>query len=212
MVRAMDYSVGSILEQLEASGVADNTVVVFTSDNGGERFSDTWPFTGKKTDLLEGGIRIPAIVRWPGHIEPGSETEQVAMSMDWMPTFVAMAGGQIDPDYPSDGMDLTAELQGAPPVPRKVFWRYHANGQHAMREGDMKYLLINGNEFLFNVAADPLERANLSRKMPDVFEDMKVEFNEWNGQMLPEDLVRNWYSFFPNQLADHYNPIGAPRR
>ncbi len=212
MVRAMDYSVGSILEQLEASGVADNTVVVFTSDNGGERFSDTWPFTGRKTELLEGGIRIPAIVRWPGHIAPGSETDQVAMSMDWMPTFVSMAGGKIDPAYPSDGMDLTAALQGASPVSRKVFWRYHANGQHAMREGDMKYLMINGNEFLFNVLADPLERANLSRKMPDVFEDMKIEFDEWNGQMLSEDQVRNSYSFFPRQLADHYNPVGAPRR
>ena len=70
MVRELDLQVGRVLETLEAEGIADNTIVVFTSDNGGERFADTWPFTGKKTELLEGGLRIPAIARWPGHIAP----------------------------------------------------------------------------------------------------------------------------------------------
>jgi len=206
MVRAMDFAIGRILEQTEASGIADNTVVVFTSDNGGERFSDTWPFTGKKTELLEGGLRIPAIVRWPGYIAPGSKSEQVCMSMDWMPTFVSMAGSHIDPTYPSDGMDLTAALTGASPVSRKVYWRYHANAQRAMRDGNMKWLKINENEFLFDVIKDPLERANLYRKRPGVFARMKQEFDEWNAQMLSEDEVRSSYSFFPRQLADHYSP------
>ena len=74
MVGAMDAQVGRVLQTLASSGIADNTIVIFTSDNGGERFADTWPFTGKKTELLEGGLRIPALVRWPGHIKAGSTT------------------------------------------------------------------------------------------------------------------------------------------
>src|SRR6266568_623176 len=85
MVRQMDLQIGRVLQALEVAGIANNTIVIFTSDNGGERFSDTWPFTGKKMELLEGGIRIPAIARWPGHIRAGSATEQVLISMDWLP-------------------------------------------------------------------------------------------------------------------------------
>ena len=92
MVRQMDTAIEKITRELERNSFSKNTVVVFTSDNGGERFSDTWPFTGKKTELLEGGLRIPGIVRWPGQIKAGSVSEQACMSMDWMPTFVSMAG------------------------------------------------------------------------------------------------------------------------
>ena len=76
MVTRMDATVGRVLKALETNGVAGNTIVIFTSDNGGERFSDTWPFTGKKTELLEGGIRIPAIIRWPGRVRPRTTTAQ----------------------------------------------------------------------------------------------------------------------------------------
>src|SRR6476660_4702365 len=75
MIEAMDAQIGRVLEALDANGLTENTIVVFTSDNGGERFADTWPFTGKKHDLLEGGLRIPALVRWPGHIRPASTTD-----------------------------------------------------------------------------------------------------------------------------------------
>jgi arylsulfatase A-like enzyme len=210
MVREMDTSIGRILRALEGSRFLKNTVVVFTSDNGGERFSDTWPFTGKKTELLEGGLRIPAVVRWDGHIRRGSVSEQACMSMDWMPTFVSMAGGKIDPAYPSDGMDLTAALtQGAAPVPRKLFWRYRSNAQRAMLDDHMKWLKINENQFLFDVAVDPLERANLRRKRPEVFERMVKDYAAWEATMLREDLVPNSYSFNSQQLADHYTPSGV---
>ena len=88
----MDLQVGRVLQALDANGVAENTIVAFTSDNGGERYSDTWPFTGRKTELLEGGLRIPAVVRWPAGIAPGSVSDQVMMSMDWLPTLLAAAG------------------------------------------------------------------------------------------------------------------------
>ncbi len=212
MVKQMDLNIGKILKEIDRLGIAKNTVVVFTSDNGGERFSDTWPFTGKKTELLEGGLRIPAIVRWPGQIRAGSTSNQVCMNMDWMPTFVSMAGGKIDPAFPTDGMDMTAALtKNAAPVSRKVYWRYRANAQHAMRDGDMKWLKINDNQFLFNVVVDPLERANLRFKQPEVFARMAEEFDKWNETMLPEDRVKASYSFGPGQLADHYMPIGVRR-
>src|ERR1700733_5824513 len=133
MVTHMDAQVGRVLRALDTAGIASNTIVVFTSDNGGERFSDTWPFTGKKTELLEGGLRIPAVIRLPGHIARGSTTEQVAISMDWLPTLLAMAGTRPDPAYPPDGMSLVPALTaGASPVSRKLFWRYKANTQRAM--------------------------------------------------------------------------------
>src|SRR5207237_7950606 len=146
MIAEMYMHVDRVLADLETNLLHDETIVVFTSDNGGERFSDTWPFTGKKTELLEGGLRIPAIVRWPGRIRSGSTTDQVAISMDWLPTLLDIAGGKPDAGYPPDGISLVPTLtQGAPPVARKLSWRYRANRQRAIRDGDMKWLEIDGN-------------------------------------------------------------------
>ncbi len=207
MVGEMDLQVGRILKALDSAGAARNTIVVFTSDNGGERFSDTWPFTGKKTDLLEGGLRIPALVRWPGHIKPRTTTQQVAMGMDWLPTLVPAAGAEIDSAYPPDGINLLPMLTGsAPPTPRRVYWRYRQNAQQAVRDGDMKYLKINENTFLFNVVDDPLERANLKDRQPDVYKRLVEDYKEWEAGMLPLDPAANTYGFHPDQLADHYSP------
>jgi arylsulfatase A-like enzyme len=131
------------MEELHASSLGENTIVIFTSDNGGERFSDTWPFTGRKTELLEGGLRIPAIITWPARIPQGRTTDQVAISMDWVPTLLAAAGTSPDPNYPPDGINLLPILaQGAPIITRKLFWRYKANAQRATRDGDYKFLKI----------------------------------------------------------------------
>ena len=96
MVQSLDDNIGRVLQALDASGLASNTIVIFTSDNGGERFSNVWPFSGMKHELLEGGIRIPAIVRWPGRIAPRAASEQVMITMDWMPTLLAAAGTSPD--------------------------------------------------------------------------------------------------------------------
>jgi arylsulfatase A-like enzyme len=206
MVGEMDLQVGRVLQALDLAGIAGNTIVVFTSDNGGERFADTWPFTGKKTELLEGGLRIPALVCWPGHIAPGSKTQQVAISMDWMPTFLALAGTQPDPAYPMDGMSLVPALtQNAAPVSRKLFWRYKNHAQQAVRDGDFKWLLIAGNTFLFNVVTDPLERANLKLREPEVYRRLVAEYEAWNATMLPIDPLSSTAGFNGAQLADHYS-------
>jgi arylsulfatase A-like enzyme len=96
MVQSLDSNVGRVLQSLDIHGAAGDTIAVFTGDHGGERFSKTWPFTGMKQELLEGGLRIPAIVRWPGHVAAGSVSDQVMISMDWMPTLLAAAGTQMD--------------------------------------------------------------------------------------------------------------------
>jgi arylsulfatase A-like enzyme len=156
MIEAMDAQIGRVLETLDVNGLTENTIVIFTSDNGGERFADTWPFTGKKTELLEGGLRIPMVIAWPARIAPGRTSDQVAISMDWLPTLLAAAGAASDPAYPPDGMNLLPALMGnAAPVNRKLFWRYKANWRRAARIGDYKFLKILDNTFLFNVVDDP---------------------------------------------------------
>ena len=207
MVERMDFQIGRVLRALDGHGLAANTIVVFTSDNGGERFADTWPFTGRKTELLEGGLRVPAVFRWPDRVQGGQVSPQVAISMDWLPTLLAAAGLHPAPDYPPDGADLLPVLAGtAQPQPRTLFWRYKANYQRAARSGDWKILKVAENTFLFDVAADPMERANLRDRHRDVFDRMAGEWNDWNAGMLPEVRESFTEGFTATQLADH---IGA---
>jgi arylsulfatase A-like enzyme len=209
MIEQMDVQIGRVLGALDANGIAGNTIVIFTSDNGGERFADTWPFTGRKTELLEGGLRIPAVIRWPARIPAGRTTDQVAIGMDWLPTLLAAAGIAPDPAFPSDGMNLVPVLgQRAQPSPRKLFWRYKANAQRAARDGDWKYLKILDNTFLFNVVDDPMERANLKNRHKDVYDRLVTEWRQWNETMLPETDDSNTDNFTGDQLADH---IGAKK-
>ena len=205
MIEAMDAQVGRVVQALETHGLAENTIVIFTSDNGGERFADTWPFTGKKTELLEGGLRIPAIISWPGHIPQGRTTEQVAISMDWVPTLLAAGGAQADPAYPLDGVNLLPMLtENAAAVRRKLFWRYKGNHQRAARDGDFKFLKILDHTFLFNVVEDPLERANLKDRHADVYHRLTKEWFDWNATMLPEVRESVTAGFDGGQLADHF--------
>ena len=207
MIQAMDLQIGRVLQALDANGLTENTIVIFTSDNGGERFADTWPFTGRKTELLEGGLRIPAVISWPRRIPSGRTTDQVAISMDWLPTLLAAAGTAPDPAFPADGMSLLPMLtEGAAPVPRKLFWRYKANAQQAARDGDFKYLKIRDNTFLFNVVEDPMERANLKERRKDIYDRLVADWNEWNASMLAIVPDSSTGFFKADQLADH---IGA---
>ena len=204
MVTRMDFQIGQVLQALTANGLERDTIVIFTSDNGGERYSDTWPFTGKKTELLEGGLRIPAIVRWPGRVKPGSVSEQVAISMDWLPTLLEAAGGAPDPAYPPDGRSLMDALHGGAAKPRTLFWRYLNLDQEACRDGDFKYLKILANTFLFNVVEDPLERANLKARQPEIYQRLVAEFRAWDAQILPLDKTSGTWGFSGAQAADHF--------
>jgi arylsulfatase A-like enzyme len=192
MVRQMDEGIGRILEALARTGAAENTLVVFTSDNGGERYSDTWPLVGKKMDLLEGGIRVPYIVRWPARVPAGRTTGQLAITMDWVATFLEAAGVAAHPDYPLDGISLLPVLDDPDArIERDLYWRMKFRTQKAMRSGPWKYLSLDSDEFLFDLSKDQRERANRAGHEPDRLATMRKRYAEWEATMpaLPPDAT-----------------------
>lgn len=185
MMKSMDAGIGRVLQALRRAKLERNTLVIFTSDNGGERYSFNWPFSFQKLHLWEGGIRVPAIVRWTGVIPAGRVTEQPAITMDWTATILALTGTQPDPSYPIDGEDLMRVLRGERAMfDRKLFWRTRI--RDAARVGNWKYLKDSGNEYLFDLAIDPGEKSDLRTKHQDVFESVRNEYLAWNAQMLPK--------------------------
>jgi arylsulfatase A-like enzyme len=183
MIRQMDEGIGRILAALKKLKLEKNTLVVFTSDNGGERFSDTWPLVGKKMDLLEGGIRVPYIVRWPGKVKAGSTTAQHAVTMDWVATMLEAAGAAPDASYPLDGISLLKVIQGGKTFKRDLFWRMVYRNQKAMRSGDWKYFSVEGDEFLYNLAKDERERANYAKRAPKILALLKEKYSAWEAQL-----------------------------
>jgi arylsulfatase A-like enzyme len=130
--------------------------------------------------------------------------EQVAISMDWVPTLLSAAGAEPDASYPPDGVNLLPVLQGrTTPIPRTLFWRYKGNAQRAVRDGDFKYLKIRDNTFLFNVVDDPMERGNLKDLHKDVYNALAKKWFDWNATMLPEVAESNTGGNDANRWADH---------
>jgi arylsulfatase A-like enzyme len=150
------------------------------------------------------------MIRWPQRIKPGSDSPQVMISMDWLPTLLSAAGGAPDPAHLPDGIDLLPILTGMQDnQPRKLFWRYRSNLQRAARDGDYKILKIRDNSFLFDVVKDPLERANLKDRHRDIYNQLATEWDVWNAEMLPEDRRSYVDGFDASQLADHFGATPA---
>jgi arylsulfatase A-like enzyme len=192
MIHHMDEGIGWIMAALEKHGIANDTLVVFTSDNGGERFSDNWPLVGGKMDLTEGGIRVPWIAHWPALIRAGGESAQHCMTMDWSATMLDAAGAKADARYPLDGISLLPVLRDAKSSFRRpLHWRMNHRGQRALRDGDWKYLQVDGNEYLFNIPADERERANQAPREPDRLAAMRAAWQAWNASMppIPDDAT-----------------------
>jgi len=186
MIKSMDDAVGDIMKALDDAGLAQNTLVIFTSDNGGEKYSDMGIYKGKKMTLWEGGIREPAIVRWPAKIKPGT-TNQVASTMDWTATILAAAKAGANAAYPLDGKDLLPIMTGVrKEMPRTLYWRTFQRMQHkAMRDGKWKYMQDEkGVEYLFDLEADPSEQNNIREQQPELFEKMKEKYARWERKML----------------------------
>ena len=192
MIHHMDEGIGWVLDALRETGQLDNTLVVFTSDNGGERFSDNWPLVGGKMDLTEGGIRVPWIAQWPALIPAGSTTPQHCMTMDWSATMLDAAGVAAHPDYPLDGVSLLPVLGDvAQRFARPLFWRMNHRGQRAHRDGDWKYLRVDGHDYLFNLSQDERERANLAAREPERLAALRDAWEAWNAGMpaIPPDAT-----------------------
>ncbi len=187
MIREMDEGIGWVIDALKETGQLDDTVIVFTSDNGGERFSDNWPLVGGKMDLTEGGIRVPYIVHWPKGINnPGRVSTQHCLTMDWTATILAIAGATPPAGHKLDGVSLVSTFKNADAtLERPMFWRMKYNEQRAFRLGDWKYLKINEHEYLFNIARDARERANQAKIEPDRLNAMRAQFEAWNAQIPP---------------------------
>lgn len=189
IIKSLDDGIGRVLKALRESGQAENTLVIFTSDNGGERYSNNLPFQGRKGSLYEGGIRVPAIVRWPGVVPRNKVTRQTLVTFDFTATILAAARTKPDPNYPLDGENLLPVLKGERSAyPRTLFWRYSANPQtrqNAVRSDNWKYLKIADQEYLFNLANDVGETTNLKDQRPEVLERLRSQFEQWESQVLP---------------------------
>ena len=186
MIHHMDEGIGWVMDALKRHGADRNTLVVFTSDNGGERFSDNWPLVGGKMDLTEGGIRVPWIARWPGAIARRGVTQQQCMTMDWSVTMLDAAGVAADPTYPVDGISLLPVLRDPSRTFRRpLHWRMNHRGQRALRDGEWKYLRVDGHDYLFKIPADERERANQAGRQPERLVELREAWEAWNASMPP---------------------------
>ena len=192
MVERVDAGIGELVRLLESLGIARNTLVIFTNDNGGEWLSRNAPFRHRKWTLWEGGIRVPTLMRWPGRIPAGRKTDQVAITMDLTATILAAAGVAAPREAGHEGMNLlpTAMAQRAP-VERTLFWRTRAGGmrQEAVRDGDWKLLVDGPSALLFNVRKDPGETRDLAAQRPEVARRLALLLREWN-QSVDADPAR----------------------
>ena len=186
MIHHMDEGIGRLMDLLRAEGLERDTLVVFTSDNGGERFSDNWPLVGGKMDLTEGGIRVPWIAHWPAVIAPGSTSTQTCMTMDWSATMLDAAGATAAASHPLDGRSLMPLLRDATwRNDQPLFWRMNHRGQRALRHGPWKYLRVDGHDYLFNLEGDERERANLAPIAPERLAAMVQAWEAWEATMPP---------------------------
>ncbi len=195
MIERLDAAIGRILKTLDETGLADNTLVFFSSDNGatfevGNQGASNYhdsnrPFRGQKRSLEEGGIRVPGLARWPGRIPAGRRLEDPMHMTDLLATFVAAGGGTPDPAWKLDGINLLDAWTGSARVPdRTLFWEFqteNVNMLAAMR-GDLKLLSIGDSQFLYNVRTDPGERRTIRFEEPAAFKALQGELDAWRRQ------------------------------
>lgn len=192
MVERLDQGVDKILRALDKRELADNALVVFTSDNGGTKLGRNAPFSGYKGGLFEGGIREPCIVRWPGHIPKGAVSGQTAIMMDFTVSFLRVAGVDPPANLPPDGIDVLKLIEdGRPPQPRTLFFR-QCRGERtwrAVRDGSLKYLSRQDGdrreEYLFDLTRDPGEENNLLESRPADLARLKKLLADWEKQVRP---------------------------
>ncbi|MFC5748790.1 sulfatase [Actinomadura rugatobispora] len=184
MVEALDAAVGEVLNALRETGQERDTLVLFSSDNGGERWSYQWPLSGAKASLNEGGIRVPNILRWPARIRPRQVSDVPVITQDWTATILEAAGVEPAASHPLDGRSLAPYLlQGAKAPEHDLFWRTRSS--RALRRGRWKYLRATTADALYDLDSDPREQANLARRHPEVLRSLATRWEEINKDLLP---------------------------
>lgn len=188
MMESLDSGIGKVLESLKKNNLEHNTLVIFTSDNGGERYSYNWPFSEMKFSLKEGGIRVPAIVYFKDGVPQNKITNQVAITMDWTKTILNFCGIKEE-TYPAmDGIDLLPIIKGEQSeVERTLFWRTRTQG--AMRQDHWKYYKKTvpekeDSEALYDLDFDKMEMSGFKDEQPEIFIKLKEEYSKWESQML----------------------------
>ena len=181
MLERADQGIGRILETLDRAGLRQNTIVIFTNDNGGEWLSRNTPLFHHKGTVWEGGIRVPAILRWPGRIPAGRVSSQVGITMDLTASILAATGTTVPPEARLEGINLLPVLEGrGPDIERTLFWRVTGTpSQQAVRSGEWKLLLDEGTPLLFNLQTDVAERNNLVGQRSDIARRLWTLLEAW---------------------------------
>jgi arylsulfatase A-like enzyme len=192
MIESMDQGVARILKSLEEKGIADNTLVIFTSDNGATQSGSNDSLSGFKGATFEGGIREPGIVRWPGVLEPGTVSDQACITMDFSASIVRVAGAKPPAGRSFDGIDILRLLETkAPPQDRNLFWRSRRGERTrwGVRCGSLKYIREfdgkQSKEFFFDLARDPGETTNLLESRTADVERLKTLLADWEREVRP---------------------------
>ncbi|MEO6809563.1 MAG: sulfatase-like hydrolase/transferase [Isosphaeraceae bacterium] len=181
-VTHMDQAIEAILKAIDAGGLTDRTIVIFCSDNGGSGAADNAPLRGHKAQMFEGGIRVPAIVTWPGVVPPGSQSDEFLSTLEFFPTLAAAAGASVPEGLVLDGFDMKAVLRGDQPSERKeMFWERRTD--RAARVGRYKWVDSERGKGLFDLSKDIGEKHDLSSKRPEVFDRVKARFAAWTKTM-----------------------------
>jgi arylsulfatase A-like enzyme len=185
MVESLDENVGRLLRWLDEKGLRENTIIVFTSDNGGHRgATHNRPLRGYKGDLYDGGIRVPWIVQWPGVTKPGSVCNKPVISTDFYPTILEMTGLPLRPKQHIDGVSFASALRGAKDFDRgAMIWHYPhqriSEPASAIRVGDWKFICYynDGRQALYNLKDDIGEKNNHAKRMPEKTAKMKAQLD-----------------------------------
>lgn len=191
LVEELDKGIGKILAKLDEDGLTENTLVIFFSDNGPTKKGSAGRFSGNKGHVFEGGIRVPCLIRWPGKIQAGTTSDQMSISMDLTASIAAIL--DASPPKPLDGIDIIGHVASEEQdFPRTLFWRRKRgdNVRKAVRDNNMKYIYENAggkiSEYLFDLAADPVEQNNLKLKNKKDLKRLKVLLDQWEADVQPE--------------------------
>ncbi len=187
MLQRVDHGVGMIFQALEKRKILDDTLIIFSSDNGGYQLSDNGPLFHHKSSLWEGGVRVPCLMRWPGQLPAGANPKQAGITMDLTATILAAAGADFTrPDVQLDGVNLLPILSGrAKETERTFFWRIDRSDrkQKAVRHGKWKYLKDGMIELLVDLEADEGERKNLAYRHPEIVARLRRLHAEWEAEV-----------------------------